>query len=97
MRVINIKLLTAFAISFMAFQVNAQYTFFNPKGAFAIEVSLPNSDLKRLPINRNSISSLAVIGDHIIAGTSASEGLTPFIFTASLKDKKVTNILNLIY
>jgi len=95
MSVINIKLFIAFAISFMAIQVNAQFTFFNPEGAFAIEVSLPNSDLKRLPINRNSISSLAVIGDHIIAGTSASEGLTSFIFTASLKDKKVINILEL--
>ena len=95
MKIRNIKLLFAFVVCGMTVQVNAQFTFFNPEGAFAIEVSLPNTDLKRLPINRNSISSLAVIGDNIIGGTTASEGLTPFIFVASLKDRKVINILEL--
>ena len=44
----------------------AQYTFFSPKESFAIEVSLPNTELKRLPIYQNSISSLIVTGDYII-------------------------------
>ena len=70
----------------------AQYTFFSPKENFAIEVSLPNTELKRLPIYRNSISSLIVIGDHIIGGTSANEGLTPFVFVASLKQRQVVEI-----
>ncbi|MCK0146703.1 hypothetical protein MWU78_13690 [Arenibacter sp. F26102] len=57
-----------------------------PNG-FAIELSLENTDLKRLPIYRNSITSLHVSGDYIIGGTTASEGLSPFIFTASLSQK----------
>jgi hypothetical protein len=66
-----------------------------PKEAFAIEVSLDNSPLKRLPIYRNSISSLIVSGDQIIGGTTADEGLTPFIFTASLSKREVTEIIDL--
>ncbi len=72
----------------------AQFTFFNPKESFAIEVSLPNSDLKRLPIYRNSISSMIVTGDYIIGGTSANEGLTPFVFTASLKQQQVVEVID---
>ncbi len=70
----------------------AQFAFFTPKESFAIEVSLPNTELPRLPIYRNSISSLIVIGDQIIGGTSADEGLTPFIFVASLKQHQVIEI-----
>jgi len=70
----------------------AQFTFFSPKENFAIEVSLPNTGLKRLPIYRNSISSLIVTGDHIVGGTSANEGLTPFVFVASLKLRQVIEI-----
>lgn len=73
----------------------AQYTFFNPKDAFAIEVSLDNTDLKRLPMYRNSISSLAVVGDHIVGGTSAKEGLNPFVFVASLKEQHLKNFKDL--
>jgi hypothetical protein len=73
----------------------AQFTFFTPKENFAIEVSLPNTELKRLPIYRNSISSLIVVGDHIIGGTSANEGLTPFIFVASLKHRQIVDISNI--
>ena len=73
----------------------AQYTFFTPKENFAIEVSLPNTELKRLPVYRNSISSLIVIEDNIIGGTSAIEGLTPYIFVASLKKRQVTEIKDL--
>ena len=73
----------------------AQYTFFNPEGAFAIEVSLENTDLNRLPIYRNSIASLAVVGDYIIGGTSATEGKTPFIFSASLSKREVSFVHDL--
>ena len=76
-------------------QLRAQYTFFNPEGAFAIEVSLPNTDLKRLPIYRNSIASLTVVGDFIIGGTSAVEGKTSFVFSASLSKQRVTFLYDL--
>ena len=77
------------------FRLSAQYEFFAPKEAFAIEVSLDNSSLKRLPIYRNSISSLIVSGDQIIGGTTAEEKLTPFIFTASLSKREMTGIIDL--
>jgi hypothetical protein len=77
------------------FRLSAQYEFFTPKEAFAIEVSLDNSSLKRLPIYRNSISSLIVSGDQIIGGTTANKGLTPFIFTASLSKREMTEIIDL--
>ncbi len=91
----HIKLFVAVFFMILSFQANAQYTFFNPSGAFAIEVSLPNSNLKRLPINQNSISSLAVIGDYIVGGTEATEGLTPYVFVASIEEKRVLNIYNI--
>jgi hypothetical protein len=75
--------------------VKAQYTFFNPPEAFAIEVSLPNTNLIRLPIDRNSISSLTSVGSYIIGGTSAAEGKAPFLFTASLTDQKMINVYDL--
>jgi hypothetical protein len=67
------------------------YTFFSPKGSFAIEVSLQNSPYNRLPIYQNSISSLEVMGDHIIGGTSAQAGLSPYIFVASLSKRKLVH------
>lgn len=73
----------------------AQYTLFTPEGSFAIEVSLPNSELVRLPIYRNSISSLEVLGDYIVGGTSAREGLSPFVFAASLKERKLLHVKDL--
>ena len=74
-----------------SFDAVAQFKFFNPKTAFAIEVSLPNSGLKRLPIYRNAITSLIVSNDYIVGGTSAIEGLSPYIFVASLKEKELIN------
>lgn len=76
-------------------QVQAQYEFFCPPGAFAIEVSLSNTDLLRLPMYRNSISSLIVTGDFIIGGTSAQEGMTPFLFTASINKRELVKILDI--
>jgi hypothetical protein len=76
-------------------QVQAQYEFFCPPGSFAIEVSLSNTDLLRLPMYRNSISSLIVEGDLIIGGTSAQEGLAPFLFTASINKRELVKILDI--
>jgi hypothetical protein len=76
-------------------KVQAQYEFFCPPGAFAIEVSLSNTDLLRLPMYRNSISSLIVTGDFIIGGTSAQEGLAPFLFTASINKHEMVKIVDL--
>lgn len=75
--------------------VFAQYTFFTPKEAFAVEVSLPNSAEKRLPINRNAITSLHVQGDNILGGTTAKEGLSPFLFIVSVSEKKLLTIKDL--
>lgn len=66
-----------------------------PMNGFAIEVSLENTDLVRLPIYRNSITSLKVIDDYIVGGTTAKQGLSPYIFVASLSKKKLIGIKDL--
>jgi hypothetical protein len=76
-------------------QVQAQYEFFSPPDAFAIEVSLSGTDLLRIPMYRNSISSLTVVDDIIIGGTSAREGLAPFLFAASIDKRALVSILDL--
>lgn len=63
--------------------------------SFAIEISLENTNLKRLPIYRNSISSLDISGDYIVGGTTAKEGLTPFIFVASIDERKLLNFIDI--
>ena len=68
---------------------------FEPMKGFAIEVSLENTDLKRLPIYQNSITSLIVKGDFIIGGTSAAEGLSPYVFVASLSERNIIGIQEL--
>ncbi|MFI0429359.1 hypothetical protein [Mariniflexile sp. HMF6888] len=73
----------------------AQFKFFNPKESFAIETSLPNTKLIRMPMYRNAITSLAVKGDYILGGTNAHDGLTPFIFTASLQMKSMVHLYDL--
>lgn len=80
--------LTIFA-GMLILHASAQYSFFKPKGSFAIEVSLDNTKMKRLPIYRNAITSLSVVGDLIVGGTNAEEGLSPFLFVASLSGKEV--------
>ena len=92
MKKLTIILFVVFLMNLHTDLLWAQYTFFTPKESFAIEVSLPNTELKRLPIYRNSISSLIVIGDQIICGTKANEGLTPFIFVASMKQHQMIEI-----
>lgn len=83
------KSLLAVVSFVLVLHASAQYSFFKPKGSFAIEVSLDNTKMKRLPIYRNAISSLAVVGDLIIGGTNAEEGLSPFLFVASISGKEL--------
>lgn len=92
MKKLNLHLLILIMLSLWSNRLFSQYTFFNPDGAFAIEASLPNSNLTRMPMYRNSIASLAVTGDYIIGGTKAKEGLTPFLFTASLSQQVMTDL-----
>ena len=73
----------------------SQYKFFNPKESFAIEASLPNTELVRMPMYRNAITSLVVEGDYILGGTSAKAGLTPFIFTASLENQSMLHLFDI--
>lgn len=74
-----------------------QYTFFSPEGSFAVEISLENppQDLLRLPIYRNSVSSLIVEGDNIIGGTKAEKGLSPFLFVASIAQRELTSVFDI--
>ncbi|MBX2921485.1 MAG: hypothetical protein KF746_04760 [Chitinophagaceae bacterium] len=89
------KKLMVYMFQLCVCQVYAQYDFFSPKEAFAIEVSLDNTSLKRLPVYRNAISSLIISGDYIVGGTSADEGLAPFIFTAALSKREMHSIVDI--
>jgi len=90
-----IRFLLIIVLLTVSISLRGQYTLFTPPGSFAIEVSLENSDLPRLPMYRNSISSLTVKGDMIIGGTTTSDGSSPFIFSASLSLKEVVKIIDL--
>ena len=70
----------------------SQYTFFKEEQGSAIEVSLSNTKLVRLPAYRNAITSLVVSGDIAIGGTTAEEKLSPYIFTASLSKKEMVAV-----
>lgn len=83
------------ALFFVPVFAKAQYTFFNPKGSFAVEASLENTDELRMPIYQNAMSSLTVSGDFILGGTSAEKGLSPLLFTSSLSQRKLTAIKQL--
>ena len=80
------SLITFFLVPVIA---NAQFTFFNPKGSFAIETSLENTDELRMPMYRNAMSSLTVSGDFVLGGTSAEKGLSPLLFSSSLTQRKL--------
>ncbi|MCW3108343.1 MAG: hypothetical protein JWQ09_2849 [Segetibacter sp.] len=95
MRFPFIKIFAFAALTFMAAPSFSQYTYFKPKEGFGIEISLSNTDLKRMPMNRNSIASLTVIGDNIIGGTSAKEKLAPYIFVASLSKRELVELKDL--
>ncbi|MCE5271364.1 hypothetical protein LLH00_08765 [bacterium] len=87
----------ALALAAAAAPLAAQYTFFKPKGSFAVEVSLENAGggRLRLPIYRNAITSLIAQGDYAIGGTSAKEGLSPFLFAVSLRSRNLESVLDL--
>jgi hypothetical protein len=90
------KLILLAAILLTVQQAQARYTFFMPRGGFAVEVSLENAGpLLRLPIYRNRITSLAAQGDWAIGGTSANEGLSPFLFAVSLSEKELKVVYDL--
>lgn len=83
------------ALFFVPVVSNAQFTFFNPKGSFAIETSLENTDELRMPIYRNAMSSLTVSDDFVLGGTTAQKGLSPLLFSTSLSQRKLTAIKQL--
>ncbi|WP_018615203.1 hypothetical protein [Segetibacter koreensis] len=90
-----IKVLTVATLVFLADSSFSQYTYYKPTEGFGIEVSLSNTNLKRMPMYRNSIASLAVIGDNIIGGTAADEKLAPYLFVASLNKKELIELKDL--
>ena len=83
------------ALFFVPVFLNAQYTFFSPKGSFVIETSLENSDELRMPMYRNAMTSLAVSGDIVLGGTTAEKGFSPLLFTGSLSGRKLTTVKQL--
>ncbi|MBN2290386.1 MAG: hypothetical protein JXQ83_13710, partial [Candidatus Glassbacteria bacterium] len=97
MKTAAITLHALLALALLSGPAEAQFKFFNPRGSFAVEVSLenPGPDRLRLPIYRNAITSLAVVGDYAVGGTSAAQGLTPFIFTASLSRRSLEQAFDL--
>ena len=70
-------------------------TLFSPLGSFTVEVSLENSPYLRLPIYRNAITSLEVVKDYALGGTSASPTMSPFLFVVSLSRHRLEMVLDL--
>lgn len=68
---------------------------FRPPGSFTVEVSLENAADLRLPARRSAITSLEVVGDMAVGGTSSEEGLDPFVFAVSLPQKRLERVLDL--
>jgi hypothetical protein len=69
--------------------------FFAPPGSFTVEISLDNSPYMRLPLGRNAVTSLEVVGAYAIGGTSARAGLSPFLFAVSLSERRLVSVLDL--
>lgn len=92
MRFPFIKFFSFAALVFTTAPAFSQYTYFKPKEGFGIEISLSNTELKRMPMYRNSIASLTVTGDNIIGGTSANEKMAPYIFVASLSKRELVQL-----
>lgn len=80
---------------YVAAPVFSQYTFFTPEGSFAVEVSMENTNLKRLPIYRNAIMSLSVVDRFAVGGTAADEGLSPFVFSVSLENRELVDFIDI--
>src|SRR5262245_42960862 len=93
MKIKRLFLISA-ACACLSIALQAEYTFFTPPGSFTVEVSLENSPHLRLPIYRNAITSLEVLGDYALGGTSASPGRSPFLFAVSLSKRRVEAVLD---
>lgn len=68
---------------------------FCPPGSFTVEVSLENSSELRLPSRRSAVTSLEIVGDFAVGGTSAEPGLDPFLFAVSLSRRRLERTLDL--
>ncbi|MEO7309732.1 MAG: hypothetical protein ABIX01_05000 [Chitinophagaceae bacterium] len=95
MRPLFIKFFSFAALVFNTVSSFSQYTYFKPAEGFGIEISLSNTDLKRMPMYRNSIASLTVTGDNIIGGTCANEKMAPYIFVASLSKRELVQLADI--
>lgn len=84
-----ILLVAVFCTLKIVYAEKAPESFFTPKKSYAVEVSLPNTTLKRMPMYRNAVTSLAIKEDYIIGGTTARKGLSPFIFSVSISKKEM--------
>jgi sugar lactone lactonase YvrE len=69
--------------------------FFAPRGSFTVEVSLENFSELRLPARRSAITSLEVIGDLAVGGTTADPGLDAFLFAVSLSRRRLERVFDL--
>jgi hypothetical protein len=69
--------------------------FFAPAGSFAVEISLESSPYLRLPMGRSAVTSLAIVGDIAVGGTSAEPRRGPFLFAVSLPHRKLVSVLDL--
>ncbi len=89
------SLIIAIAIMLTFHKSKAQYTFFSPDDAYALEISLPDSPYLRMPMYRNAVTALGNYDDFVIGGTTAERGLSPFIFISSLRQKKLLKLIDL--
>jgi hypothetical protein len=91
------RLLALAALSLLAASAHGELRegLFAPPGSFAVEVSLENATELRLPSRRSAITSLEVVEDTVVGGTSAEPGLDPFLFAVSLSRKRLESALDL--
>src|SRR5262245_11353240 len=95
MKIRHRLLLISAASACLSIALQAEYTFFTPPGSFTVEISLENSPYVRLPIYRNAITSLEVVGDYALGGTFAIPGRSPFLFAVSLSRRRLESVLDM--
>lgn len=83
------KWIFCIAALYLSPRLTAQYTFFTPANAFAVEVSAENTGSLRLPAYRNAITSLLFTDKFIVGGTSSDRDLSPYIFSVSANQRKM--------
>jgi hypothetical protein len=91
----SVPLLCALTLAAIGARAERTGGFFAPAGSFTVEISLENSPYLRLPVYRNAVTSLEVVGDHAVGGTSATAGLSPFLFAVSLAQRRLVSVLDL--